>query len=144
VTKTVPARISFEARTELRDDTEMAEVPLGEEATWADKAPWAGEAAETHEKGESIPVSSMTMSSNLSMGFLGFDMLQRLNIANLQYKLAEIKVIVGEAGQFPFRLVSTYCRRDIKPDYRGCSLRKKRQNTPNFPTATDSARAFGF
>jgi hypothetical protein len=71
-------------------------------------------------------------------------MLQRLNIANLQYKLAEIKVIVGEAGQFPFRLVSTHYRRDIKPDYRGCSLRKKRQNTPNFPTATDSARAFGF
>ena len=78
----------------------MAEVPLGGEA------PWAGEGAETHqEEGEfsrqHYDYSQQSLDGEESFHFLGFEMLQRLNIVSLQYKLAEIKATVKETGRFP-------------------------------------------
>jgi hypothetical protein len=78
----------------------MAEVPLGDDTTWADKAV---EAAETYEEGEEYSRQlydyvQQSLDGEESFHFLGFEMLQRLNIANLQYRLAKIKAIVEEAG----------------------------------------------
>jgi hypothetical protein len=84
----------------LRNDTKMAEVPLG------DEAPLASEVAETHEgRGEYsrqlYDYVQQSLDREESFHFLGFEMLQRLNIAKLQYRLAEIKVTIKEAGQLP-------------------------------------------
>jgi hypothetical protein len=92
----VPARTSFEEKIKLRNGTKMPKIPLRDEATWADKAPWAGEAAETHEAGgeysrQLYDYVQQSLDREESFHFLSSEMLQRLNIANLQYKLAEIK-----------------------------------------------------